>query len=406
VATYPDAPTSVSATPGNAQATVSFNVPDTDGGSAITSYTVTSNPSGITATGTGSPIVVLGLANGTPYTFTVTATNAVGTGATSAASNSVTPAMIPGAPTALSALAGNGEVTLSWLPPSSDGGSPLTNYVVEYKLSSDSSWTVFATPVSTSTTATVTGLTNGVSYDFEVSAVNAIGQSVVNSASATLPSNTPVYSSGGSSGGGGGGGNYALYYFISSSVAPNGSINPSGSLVLTQGSGQTFVIAPSAGYQVANVFVDNHAIGPVTAYTFNAVAGNHTISAVFSPIGAPTSTSTAPIPPTPSTTIPTKPPGNVPPAPVTTPTTGVPPVVSPVAPTSTPITGNTVSATPTATPTPTSSSAPTVTVERSGGWWLWMLAGLIVFLVLCGWFIFILFRRRKKSLDREKEAGL
>ena len=90
--TVPGAPTGVSATPGNASATVSFSAPSNTGGTVITSYTVTSNPGGITATGTGSPITVSGLTNGTPYTFTVRATNSVGTGIASAASNSVTPA--------------------------------------------------------------------------------------------------------------------------------------------------------------------------------------------------------------------------------------------------------------------------------------------------------------------------
>jgi len=93
-ATVPDAPTGVSASAGNAQATVSFTPPVSDGGASITGYTVTSSPGGITATGTASPITVTGLTNGQVYTFTVTATNGVGTGAASASSNTVTP-MVP-----------------------------------------------------------------------------------------------------------------------------------------------------------------------------------------------------------------------------------------------------------------------------------------------------------------------
>lgn len=84
----------------NQQATVSFTAPVDNGGSVVTGYTVTSTPGGITATGAASPIVVTGLTNGTSYTFTVHATNAVGDSAESTASNAVTPAAtVPGAPT-------------------------------------------------------------------------------------------------------------------------------------------------------------------------------------------------------------------------------------------------------------------------------------------------------------------
>ena len=87
--TVPAAPTV--GTPGSAT-TSSISVPFTagaTGGSAITSYTVTSSPSSITGTGSSSPIVVTGLASNTAYTFTVTATNANGTSAASSASSSV-----------------------------------------------------------------------------------------------------------------------------------------------------------------------------------------------------------------------------------------------------------------------------------------------------------------------------
>ena len=87
----PGAPSSVVATSGVAQASVAFTAPSSTGGASITSYTVTSSPGGFTASGASSPIVVTGLTNGTAYTFTVTATNSVGTGIASGASSSTTP---------------------------------------------------------------------------------------------------------------------------------------------------------------------------------------------------------------------------------------------------------------------------------------------------------------------------
>ncbi len=82
------------ATGGSAQAIVTFTAPASNGGAEIIVYTVTSSPDVITATGTNSPLTITGLKNGKAYTFTVTATNAVGTGTASAASNSVTPATV------------------------------------------------------------------------------------------------------------------------------------------------------------------------------------------------------------------------------------------------------------------------------------------------------------------------
>jgi hypothetical protein len=87
----PTPPLNVAATAGNGMATISFDPPKSDGGDAVTVYTVTSHPGRIKAKSAKSPVTVKGLTNGKAYTFTVTATNSVGTGLASGPSNSVTP---------------------------------------------------------------------------------------------------------------------------------------------------------------------------------------------------------------------------------------------------------------------------------------------------------------------------
>jgi hypothetical protein len=88
-------PTSVTATAGNGQATVSWAIPVYSGGTAITSYTATASPGGgtCTATAPATSCTINGLSNGTSYTFTVVATNAAGASPRSAPSNSATPAI-------------------------------------------------------------------------------------------------------------------------------------------------------------------------------------------------------------------------------------------------------------------------------------------------------------------------
>jgi len=172
--TAPEPPTGVAATAGDARATVSWTAPSSNGGSPITGYTVASSPGAVTATAgaSASSATVTGLTNGVAYTFTVTATNAIGTSAPSLPSGAVTPMAptAPGAPTGVFATAGNGQASVGWAAPASNGGSPITGYTVT------STPGGFSTSVSGSVTSgTVTGLTNGTSYTFAVTATNTIG---------------------------------------------------------------------------------------------------------------------------------------------------------------------------------------------------------------------------------------
>lgn len=177
----PNAPTIGTVTAGNAQASVAFAAPSWNGGSAITSFTATSTPGSFTASGASSPLVVTGLSNGTSYTFKVKATNGLGVSPDSAASNNVIPtvgggATLAGAPTIGTASSGDGEATVTFTPPGSNGGSSITSYLVTSSPGS-------VTGSGSSSPVTVTGLTNGTAYTFTVKAINGVGTGPASAAS-------------------------------------------------------------------------------------------------------------------------------------------------------------------------------------------------------------------------------
>jgi uncharacterized protein (TIGR02145 family) len=187
-AALPGAPTMGTATAGGGQATITYTAPANNGGAAITSYTATSTPGGFTGTvsqaGSGT-ITVTGLMQGTTYNFTVTATNAAGTSVASAVSNSVTTYTIPNAPIVGTATAGAGQATITYTAPASNG----LGAIISYTATSSPGGLTGSVFQAGSGNIIVSGLTNGTSYTFTVTANNEAGTSI-----ASAPSNsvTPI----------------------------------------------------------------------------------------------------------------------------------------------------------------------------------------------------------------------
>jgi hypothetical protein len=115
----PSTPVIGTAVGGDSQVTVNFT--GSTGGGTIT-YTATSSPGNFSNTGSSSPIIVAGLTNGTSYTFTVTAANAVGTSSPSAASNAVSPAPTVTSTLLLGLDVGSGVAQMAAYPWSSATG--------------------------------------------------------------------------------------------------------------------------------------------------------------------------------------------------------------------------------------------------------------------------------------------
>lgn len=194
----PGAATNPSATAGPGLATVTWTAP-TSGG-PVTSYIVTPYANGVaqktttisTSNGTApaTNTTISGLTPNTPYTFTVQAANPAGGGPISAQSPPVTPTSLtaPSAPTSVSATSATQSAQVTWQAPASNGGSPITSYTVTAYQGSAQASSVSADSVATS--ATVTGLTNGTSYTFTVTATNAVGSTASSATSAVTPQDT------------------------------------------------------------------------------------------------------------------------------------------------------------------------------------------------------------------------
>jgi len=182
--TAPAAPTGLTATAGSAQAVLTWTA-----STGATSYnvkraTTSGGPYTTVATGVvGTTYTNTGLTNGTTYYYVVSAVNSAGESTNSAqvSATPVAPIAIPTAPTTLTAAAGNEQVALNW-----SASTGATSYNVKRSTTSGGTFTTIATGV-TGTTYTDTGLTNGTTYYYVVTAVNSAGESGNSPAASATP---------------------------------------------------------------------------------------------------------------------------------------------------------------------------------------------------------------------------
>jgi hypothetical protein len=174
----PAAPTISSITPGDGTLAVAFSLGLIDGGRTIddVEYSIDDGDTwtAFAPPSTTSPRTITGLINGTSYSVRIRAVNSVGASVASDASSSApsSPASPPGAPQIATVAPGNGQLSVAFTAPGSDGGAAVSNY--QYSTDGGSKWTT-RDPASTSSPIVITGLANGTPYQVALRAVNGAG---------------------------------------------------------------------------------------------------------------------------------------------------------------------------------------------------------------------------------------
>jgi fibronectin type 3 domain-containing protein len=177
----PTAPTGLQAVSGDGQITLTWQPPANTGSSAIKGYRVYRS----TSPGTETPQMDIGnmqryidgnLNNGQPYYYKVSAVNSMGEGPLSNEASAVpgTNATAPSEPRNLAASAGDAKVSLSWIAPQSDGGSPILTYIVYRGVAAGAE--SYLTDAGNSLNYVNTGLVNNITYFYKVGARNAAGE--------------------------------------------------------------------------------------------------------------------------------------------------------------------------------------------------------------------------------------
>ena len=191
-ANVPDSPRNLQASAGNGAVTIQWTDPQSDGGSAITNFkiyrgTTAGGETLVTTVGTLNSYTDTGLTNGQLYFYRVSAVNSVGEGGLST-EVSATPSSgqtVPSTPQNVEATAGNGKVMLAWSEPGSNGGSSILSYTVFRGLSSES-LSILVEGVQ-GLSLLDSAVTNGVTYEYAVSAVNGVGEGPRSASVAATP---------------------------------------------------------------------------------------------------------------------------------------------------------------------------------------------------------------------------
>lgn len=256
-AAAPPAPTSLSATMASSR---QINLAWTDNATTETNYYVERSPNG---TGSWTVVATLG-ANITSYQNTGLTQNTryyyrvrckAGSTYSTYSNTANTTTAVLAAPTALTAtVASATQITLNW----TDNTAYETQYSIERSPNGTSSWTVIGTVATNVTTTTNSGRTAGTAYYYRVRAYDSTNYSAYsNTANQTIRT-------------------------IAASAGSNGTIAPSGTVGVANGSNKSFTMTPNSGYKIATVTVNGGQVATNPTYTFTNVTSNQTISATFS----------------------------------------------------------------------------------------------------------------------------
>jgi len=183
----PAVPTALQVTPGNAQVALAWTASPSASSYHVKRATTSGGPYTQVGAPTTTSFTDTGLTNGTTYFYVVSSVNSAGESANSAQANAtpVAPTQPPAAPAGLRATGGNAQVALTW-----SASAGVTSYHVKRSTTTGGPYTQVGAPATTSFSDT--GLTNGTTYFYVVSALNSVGESANSNQASATPPNTPA----------------------------------------------------------------------------------------------------------------------------------------------------------------------------------------------------------------------